>query len=446
MAVPNVFIIDDEKNLVRSLIYGLKTHGIRADGAFDGESGLQAIERLEPDLVFIDLRLPDISGFEVLKRLKERYPDLPAIMISAHGDTRAAVEAVKAGAEDFLTKPFDLDELVHLVQLTVSRGLLAREVAYRRAKAEEGSGILGDSTPMAALREQIAAIAKSGARTVLLLGESGTGKALVARALHNGSARATGPFVEVNCASLPETLLEAELFGAERGAYTGAYQKRIGLAQLADGGTLFLDEIGELALSLQAKLLHVIEARTFRPIGSTRERTADVRVVAATNRDIEAACRDGTFRTDLFYRLNVVPLTMPRLADRGDDVILLAEHFAHRIAGAEGQPSIVFDETVRARFRTYPWPGNVRELKNLVERLTILRPGQRIELARLPPEFQVASSAPEGNGLTERLVATERDILLRALAEAQGRKGKAAEALGLSRHAFKRRLQRLKLA
>ncbi|MFQ5785400.1 MAG: sigma-54-dependent transcriptional regulator [Alphaproteobacteria bacterium] len=446
MAMPHILIVDDEKRLVNSLIYGLKGHDIEAEGAYSGTEGLEAVGRVEPDIVFLDLRLPDISGLDVLRQVKARWASLPVVMISAHGDTRAAVDAIKAGAEDYLTKPFELDEIVQMVRRTTDRDRLAREVIYRRQKKTfEQGDLLGDSPAIRELREQVATVAQSGARTVLLLGESGTGKALVARALHAGSNRAEGPFVEVNCAAMPENLLEAELFGVERGAYTGAYQQRAGLAALAHLGTLFLDEIAELTLPLQAKLLHFLENRRFRPVGANRERVTDVRIVAATNRDIESEVKQGRFRADFYYRLNVLTLELPRLAELGNDVLLLAEHFAETLAGVEGSRPICFDDSVKDRFLAYGWPGNVRELKNLVERLTILHPGQTITPIQLPPEF--GAKAPDATDMiADQLAATERDILLRALVEAGGRKGRAAEALGISRHALKRRLQRLQIA
>lgn len=446
MAEPLVLIIDDEKNLINSLVYGLKRHGIRAKGALNGGTGLKLVDSVEPDLVLLDLRLPDISGIDVLNRLKSQSPELPVVMISAHGDTRAAAEAVRAGAEDYFTKPFEFDELVLVIQRTISRVKLAHEVSYRRRK---GAGsldrIIGKSPPIRTLREQIETVARSTARTVLLLGDSGTGKALAARALHSCSPRAGGPFVEVNCASLPESLLEAELFGAEKGAYTDAVSRRVGLARLADGGSLFLDEIGELPLNLQSKILHFLDNYRFRPIGAAREHSADVRVIAATNRDIERDLRDGRFRADLFYRLNVMPLTMPTLTARGEDIQVLANEFAKVCAAEEGSAAITFGDEVCARFMSYPWPGNVRELKNIIERLTILYPGRSISLAQLPPEFHTAEP-PCDKPVDEQLASAERDILLRALAETGGRKGKAAEALGISRHALKRRLQRLKIS
>ncbi len=439
---PLVLIIDDERNLVRSLELALTQAGIAARGAYDGAAGLAAAAEIEPDAVLLDLRLPDASGFDVLAALKSRRPGCPVIMISAHGDTRAAVQAVKAGAADYLTKPFDLDELVHLIESTVARRRLEEEVVYRRALG--ASGLLGEHPVMQQLREQVARVASSTARTVILLGASGTGKAVAARLLHDGSERRSGPFVEVNCASLPEQLLEAELFGAEKGAYTGAHQRRPGLVSIAHGGTLFLDEIGELAPPLQAKLLAFLEDRTYRPLGSPREASADVRVVVATNRDLARDVAEGRFRPDLYYRLNVVPIALPPLAERGDDVFLLAGHFVSRFAAAEGCAPIRLGESARARFRAHAWPGNVRELKNLVERLTILYPGQVIEAVHLPPELAGAAGQP-APGLPGRLAAAERDLLREAMNRSRGRKGLAAQSLGISRHALKRRLKRLKL-
>ncbi len=445
---PLVLIIDDERKLVRSLEFALKGAGIDARGAFDGESGLKLAAEIDPDAVLLDLRLPEVSGMEVLAALKAARPDLPVIMISAHGDTRAAVQCVKAGASDYLTKPFDLDELVHLIESTVKRRRIDQEVAYRRGLTASEAVIVGEHPATQRLREQVARVAASSARTILLLGASGTGKAVVARAIHQESERRAGPFVEVNCASLPEPLLEAELFGAEKGAYTGAHQRRVGLVALADGGTLFLDEIGELAPPLQAKLLSFLENRTYRPLGSAREAAAEVRVVAATNRDLAAEVRAGRYREDLYYRLNVVPMELPALQDRGEDVFLLAAHFAERFAREEGCAPVKLGEAARRLFRAYPWPGNVRELRNLMERLTILHPGQTIEPSHLPPEMRPSDPGGPAAGrhaLPERLAAAERDLLLEALARARGQKGLAAQLLGISRHALKRRLKRLKV-
>jgi DNA-binding NtrC family response regulator len=443
MTPPSVLVIDDAEDLVASLIYGLKVNGIEADGAKDAAEGLAKLQVRLPDMAIVDLRLPDVSSLELLTTIKARYPKLPVAMISAHGDIRVAVEAVKIGALDFIAKPFELEDIVSLIRRTV-RGSGESPLPRKRQAVEEQDELIGQSPAMTELREQLDVVARSSARIILLLGNSGTGKGIVARMLHQHSSRATGPLVVVNCASLPEQLLEAELFGAERGAYTGAHQKRIGLVELAQGGTLFLDEVGEVPLSLQAKLLRFLENRAFRPVGGAAERTADVRVVAATNRNLEAEVKSGVFRADLYYRLNVVPIHIPSLVERRDDILPLAEYFARQLARAEGTQAIDFDAATRDLLVCHDWPGNIRELRNLIERLTILHSGQIIEPRYLPAEF-ASETPPTSSGITEQMMATESDILQRALKQAEGSKGKAAEILGISRYALKRRLNRLNL-
>jgi two-component system, NtrC family, response regulator AtoC len=488
--MPTVLIIDDETSLVNSLRFALEDEGYRVHDAATGEAGLRAVAEVQPDLVLLDLRLPDRTGQDVLEDIR-RGADAPhVIMISAHGDTRAAVRAVKCGAADYLTKPFDLDELLHVMRSALERGRMAHELQYhRKAVLRQGvgtaapeapgrpgaPGLLGSSQVMAELNATIARVAGSSVARVLVLGESGTGKALVARALHAGSPRAQGPFIEVNCASLPEQLIEAELFGAEKGAYTGAHARRTGLVALADGGTLFMDEIGEMPLPLQAKLLHFLENGQFRPIGGSRALSADVRVVTATNRELAAEVVAGRFREDLYYRLNVISLRMPPLRERNGDVVQLAEHFAQLCAVEEKVPPVRFGAVARERLCAYRWPGNVRELKNLVERLTILYPGREIGVAELPLEITQAAAplpaaltssveagqrepamrplAPRGAmapansaPITDALAHTERELILQALRDCAGHKGQAADRLGISRHAFKRRLKRLGLA
>ena len=448
--MPNVYvlIIDDEASFVRSLSFALRNENMRVSMAHTGEEGIAEAERERPDVILLDLRLPGMDGMATLAALLERYPDLPVIMISAHGDTRAAVQAVKSGAADYLTKPFELDELLHSIIATLDHNRVVKELDYHRRRDIPANGLLGDSPVMCQLQTTLARIAGSTATRILLLGESGTGKALVARAIHASSQRAGRAFVEVNCAALPEQLIEAELFGAEKGAYTGAHQKRTGLVALADGGTLFLDEVGELPLPLQAKLLHFLEDGSYRPVGSAQAASADTRVVAATNRDLADAVRQGTFREDLFYRLNVITVDVPALRDRGDDILSLASHFAEYQASEEGcQPIQLTPEAYQA-LHQHRWPGNVRELKNLIERLTILFPGQRIEAEDLPVEFQQPlkvdlSPCVEPGSLESHLQITERDLVLDALKRASGHKGRAADLLGISRHALKRRLQRL---
>ncbi len=452
-----VLIIDDEAALVRSLSFALKEAGYTPHSAPNGVDGLEAAARIAPDVVLLDLRLPDLSGMEVLERLRERQPDLPVVMISAHGDTRAAVQAVKLGAADYLSKPFELDDLFHVIETVLDKKRMSSELSFHREAALGSGSLIGDSPAMRELDQTVRRIATSSSARVLLLGESGTGKALVARAVHACSQRADGPFIEVNCASLPEQLIEAELFGAEKGAYTGAHQKRTGLVTLAGNGTLFLDEIGELPLALQAKFLHFLEDGSYRPIGSGRALHTDVRVVAATNRDLAEEVSRGRFREDLYYRLNVIQLRIPPLRDRGDDIIELATHFCQRYAREEGSVPIRLADEVREIFLRYPWPGNVRELKNTIERLTILTPGRSIVPADLPKEMTAAMTSPAmdipaENGkpatagpITGQLAQAERQFVEAALSEAGGQKGRAADILGISRHALKRRLQRLGL-
>jgi len=449
----SILIIDDESNLVRSLTFALEDEGHAVHGAGTAAAGLHAAAQLQPDLILLDLKLPDMSGLDVLEVLKAQQTSAQVIMISAHGDTRAAVKAVKLGAADYITKPFDLDDLSMTIRAILERRQMAVELAFHRSEALRESGLLGESPAMRELVTTIERVAASNVMRILVLGESGTGKALVARAIHSASPRAAGPFIEVNCASLPEQLIEAELFGAEKGSYTGAHQRRVGLVALADKGTLFLDEIGELPLPLQAKLLHFLENGQYRPIGGGRTQSADVRVVAATNRDLAAAASEGGFREDLYFRLNVIDLNIPPLRERGADVLALIAHFSSEFAREERTRPIVLSPDAQQALLAYRWPGNVRELRNLIERFTILYPGGQIGLAALPRELVETGAvptptlaAPQPNGMPnieDALARTERELMLTALREASGHKGQAAGRLGISRHAFKRRLQRL---
>ncbi len=442
----SVLIIDDETALVSSLSFALRNDGYEVEGAATGAEGQTAAARMSPSVILLDVRLPDGSGLDVLERLRAAHPDVPVVMISAHGDTRAAVRSVKAGAFDYLTKPFELDDLLNTLRAALERQRMAHEISRYREATVAGGQLIGESEVMRRLAETARRIGESNAGRVLLLGESGTGKALVARAIHSHGARAAGPFIEVNCASLPEQLIEAELFGAEKGAYTGAHQRRVGLVALADGGTLFLDEVGELPLPVQAKLLHFLEDGSYRPVGSGRAQTSDARVLAATNRDLAAEVRAGAFREDLYYRLDVMQVRVPPLRDRGRDVIVLARHYAARYAREEGCAQVVFDPQAEDALLRYPWPGNVRELRNLVERLTILAAGRQIGPADLPAEIASPAPAPpaiEARSIGTELADAERRLVEGALREAAGHRGKAATVLGISRHALKRRMQRL---
>lgn len=457
MRKPTVLIIDDEKNLVSSLMFSLEEEEMTVFAAYDGKSGLAEIEKQTPDVVLLDLKLPDQSGFEVLDQVQALPAPPITIMISAHGDTRAAVEAVKKGAQDYITKPFDLDELILLIQRNHKHRQLTEEVAYRRERESEVHGLVGHSLAMQKLLDQVERIGKSSARTILLQGPSGSGKTLIAKALHATKDKAA-PFVSVNCASLPENLLEAELFGAEKGAYTGADKRRTGLVELANGGTLFLDEIGELPLTLQAKLLTFLETHRFRAVGGQKEIDADLRVIAASNRDLQTEAQAGTFREDLFYRLNVMPLTIPSLAERKEDIPVLTSNFVTELAAQEGCKPIRLTSETLTRLCNYDWPGNIRELRNTIERLTILHAGESISFDRLPPEIigssdqmpllvteKDADSNESHGSLTSEIAKREAQCILDALAQSNGRKGEAANSLGISRHALKRRMQKLGL-
>ncbi|MDO6442288.1 sigma-54 dependent transcriptional regulator [Marinobacter sp. 2_MG-2023] len=446
-----ILIIDDEQRLVRSLQLALETDGYRIAAAHTGNEGIETALDCQPDLVLLDLRLPDLSGLEVLKQLQLQLAGCPVVMFSAHGDIKVAIEAVKSGALDFITKPFDIHELKSLIARTLERCRLDKEVRFFRERQLGEVRLIGRSEAMRRLHEDLTRIARSGAKTLLLQGASGTGKTAVAREIHQLSKVASGPFVEVNCAALPEHLLEAELFGAEKGAYTGAHQRRSGLVELANGGTLFLDEIGEMPLALQAKLLSFLEDHSYRPIGSSRVYQAEARIVAATNRELGQAAEEGSFRADLYYRLNVMPIRVPALVERRDDIPLLIEHFSLKMAASEGCSPVLFEPEVLEHLKGYVWPGNIRELKNLLERLTVLYPGEVVTLHMLPPEMQLIdapepSADPSDASISDRLAETERDIIIRTLEQAGGRKGVAAVKLGISRHALKRRLQKLGIA
>ncbi len=442
MTETTILIIDDEENLTRSLAFTLQPENIVCLEAHDGASGIAKAEKEKPDIILLDVKLPDASGLNILDDLLKILPETPIIMISAYGDTKDAVSAIKKGAADYLTKPFDIDELTFLIRENIARKNIKSEVRYLREKNVADRNFIGESPVIQELRDRVSRIAKSSVKTILLQGETGVGKAVVAKEIHNLGDGVSAPFIEINCASLPEQLMEAELFGAEKGAYTGATSRRSGLVEIADKGTLFLDEIGELALNLQAKLLTFLESWTYRPIGSPREKKAEVRVIAATNRDLEQAVEEGTFRQDLFFRLNVMPIEIPSLAEREGDTRLLAQYFSDYFSQKEGCAPISFSSEARTMIEDYKWPGNVRELKNLIERLTILYPEQEITESLLPQEIR-GRSGKHHESIVEGLEVQERKLVLKALRESGGKKGLAADKLGISRHALKRRIQRL---
>lgn len=451
----SVLIVDDEKNLTRSLSFALKQSNILCASAHDGDTAIVLAEEEKPDAILLDVKLGKESGLDILPRLKTLLPDTPIIMMSAYGDTRDVVQAIKMGAVDYLTKPFDMDELLLLINENVARRKLKTELNYFREKTNFSEGLVGKCAALRELSESIERVAASTVKTILLLGETGVGKTLVAKEIHNKTMGKEAPFVEINCASLPAELIEAELFGAEKGAYTSSIAKRVGLVEVADKGTLFLDEIGELPFHLQSKLLTFLESWSYRPIGAAREKSVDVLVVMATNRNLNQLVVDKKFRDDLYFRINTMPIVIPSLAERKEDIGLLVDYFIDVYSRREGTEKIVFSDDVMSLFFEYAWPGNIRELKNLIERLTILYSGRVIVQKNLPIEmtrtFSAAADSMNNNhaeaadNINDTLLSSERELVLKALNECHWRKGMAAQQLGISRHALKRRIQKLGL-
>jgi two-component system, NtrC family, response regulator AtoC len=443
-----ILVVDDEKNMRWALERALKAQGYEVYQAEDGKQGLEAALHIRPELVILDLKMPEMDGLAVLTALKEQAPEIMVVMITAHGSTASAVEAMKLGAYDYINKPFDIDELKLVVAKALEVENLKATVQRLEHEVKERysfQNIIGKGQVIQSIFALIERIADTNA-TVLIQGESGTGKELVARALHYSSNRKINPFIQVNCAALPESLLESELFGHEKGAFTGAIAQRHGRFELANGGTIFLDEIGEISPQVQVKLLRVIQERSFERIGGQQTINIDVRVVAATNKDLAVEMREGRFREDLFYRLNVIPLHMPSLRERKEDIPLLIEHFLKKY-DPKGRISSVHPAALKLLVDYY-WPGNVRELENTMERLAIVTPGATIEASDIPAEFrhsrvlpgpEVRFMMPE-SGLD--LEQVEKAFITQALELAQGNKSKAAKLLGLTRHTLLYRIEK----
>jgi DNA-binding NtrC family response regulator len=441
MLPPTILIVDDEKNIRRTLGLVLEGEGYEVQAVGTAEDGLAFLEAEAADLVIMDVKLPGLNGVEALRKIRETvspYRDIPVIMISGHASLAEAVDAVKIGATDFFEKPLDRDGILIRVSNCLKQRRLAREVEQLRAAASERHEMIGESAVMQELIAQIRKVAPTKSR-VLVTGESGTGKELIARALHQMSPRASTPFVKVNCAAIPSELIESELFGYEKGAFTGAHGRKAGQFELADGGTLFLDEIGDMSLSAQAKVLRVLQSGEMIRVGGQRSITVDVRVLAATNRDLEKAVAAGTFREDLFFRLNVVPLRAPALRERLSDVPLLLDSFIKRFCKENGYKDKRLDTDVILRLAGYTWPGNVRELKNVAERLVIMS-GEKITLADLPDAIASARPAPIAArpvlprpSLRDFRDAAERQFVLETLEETDWNISRAAQALGIER-------------
>ena len=444
----SMLIVDDESGIRESLGALLRDEGYQTECVASGEECLDQLTKRSFDLVLLDVWLKQMDGLDTLDQIQKQDGAPMVVMISGHGSIETAVRATKLGAFDFIEKPLSLEKVVLVVRNALENLRLEEENRRLRAELEERHQILGSSVPMKALRQQIALTAPTNGR-VLIYGESGTGKELVARALHANSSRRSMQFVEVNCAAIPEELIESELFGHRKGSFTGASEDNAGKFQKADGGTLFLDEVGDMSLKTQSKVLRVLEEQRVEPLGSNQAITVDVRVIAATNKKLDEEIGRNLFREDLFYRLNVIPFYVPALRERTEDIPILAAHFLADFCEAYGKKPKEFSAPAMEVLLSYPWPGNVRELKNLVERLVIMCPSPRIEPHHLPPElFRGASKSPQKpyESLQEARSAYEREFVLRKLEESRWNMTKAAQSLGLERSHLYRKMRSLGIA
>jgi two-component system nitrogen regulation response regulator NtrX len=428
----------------------LRDEGYAVEAVSSGEACLERVTRGPVDLIVLDVWLPGMDGLATLARLRERQVDVQVVLISGHGNIESAVRAIKMGAFDFVEKPLSLEKTVLVIANAVRQRRLEAENRELRATVGRRHTIVGDSYAMGQLLEQVAMAAPTNGR-VLIYGENGTGKELVARTIHMRSRRMKGPFIEVNCAAIPEELIESELFGHMKGAFTGAVSDRRGKFELADGGTLFLDEIGDMSVKTQAKVLRALQEQVVEPVGGTSSVKVDVRVIAATNKDLPSEIRAGHFREDLYFRLNVIPIFVPPLRDRDSDIPLLAEHFMAEFAREYGRRPKKLDAGAATGLRSYRWPGNVRELRNVIERLMIMVPGDTITVADLGFLDLAIAAAPETPGappvpLHEARDRFEREYILRALAAQNGNISRTADALGVERSNLYRKMRAFGIA
>jgi two-component system, NtrC family, nitrogen regulation response regulator NtrX len=449
---PTILIVDDEPGVRTALTGVLHDEGYSVEAVSSGEACLERVTRGPIDLIVLDVWLPGMDGLATLARLRERQVDAQIVLISGHGNIESAVRAIKMGAFDFVEKPLSLDKTVLVVNNALRQRRLEAENRALRAKVDRHQAMVGESYALRQLREQVAMAAPTNGR-VLIYGENGTGKELVARTIHALSRRRLAAFVEVNCAAIPEELIESELFGHVRGAFTGAVADRRGKFEIADGGTIFLDEIGDMSLKTQAKVLRVLQEQTMEPIGGKNQIKVDARVLAATNKDLQAEIRSGRFREDLYFRLNVIPIFVPPLRDRQEDIPLLADHFMAEFAQEYGRRVKSFEAGALSVLQRYPWPGNVRELRNVIERLMIMVPGDAISAVDLsfldptgltrPPSIDAPA---ERMTLHEARDRFERDLILRTLAEQQGNMSRTAEVLGVERSNLYRKMKAFGIA
>lgn len=446
-----------------SLQAGLEDHGCQVETAETMEEANLLIKEFHPHIIFLDICLPDGNGLDMLEQVKKHLPEIAVIMMTAYGDTKSTVRAIKLGAVDYINKPFDLEEIQLLVNKTFQHLNLQSEVeVYRKEKKRQEVSFIGSSEATKTFVSELTRVAAVRDTTVLILGETGTGKELAARYIHQKSERHTKPFMDINCGALPANLIESEIFGHEKGAFTGAAALKKGLFELADGGTLFLDEIGELAQEMQVKLLRFLEERKFKRVGGARDVEVDIRVIAATHRNLEQMVEENEFRSDLFYRLNVVPITLPPLRKRDSDIIMLAEYFLKDYCYQMGRQTLQLSEEVKAKLLQYPWPGNIRELKNIMERAAILQRDLFVSIEDLPKEFLKKEKAPvvfekdthnqnevrsieltEGGVSLEDIIEDlEKKYIQTALQRTRWNISRASSLLGMSRYALQRRVEK----
>jgi two-component system nitrogen regulation response regulator NtrX len=450
--MPSILIVDDEPGVRNALSGVLRDEGYNVDAVDSGEACLERLGRRAFDVVVLDIWLPGMDGLATLARMRERQVDAQVVIISGHGNVESAVRAIKMGAFDFVEKPLSLEKTVLVVRNALRQRHLEAENLALRARVDAQHTMVGESPGMIRLREQVAMAAPTNGR-VLIFGENGTGKELVARNIHALSLRRSGPFVEVNCAAIPEELIESELFGHVRGAFTGAVADRRGKFELAHGGTIFLDEIGDMSLKTQAKVLRVLQEQVMEAVGGSTRIRVDARVLAATNKDLLAEIKAGRFREDLYFRLNVVPISVPPLRDRREDITLLADHFMAMLAKEYGRRAKRFDSEASDALRRYPWPGNVRELRNVIERLMIMVPGERVAARDLLFLDHGGAQLSGGEATAAPILPLhharddfERQYILRALAAQQGNISRTADVLGVERSNLYRKMRSFGIA
>ncbi|HNX30324.1 MAG TPA: sigma-54 dependent transcriptional regulator [Holophaga sp.] len=438
---PYILVVDDTPSTLEVIRRNLLNRGFQVLTAMDVPAALDILAKMPIDLVITDFRMPGQSGLDLVRHVRENHAGVEVLMITGYPSVQGAVEALRHGAEDYLAKPFTDEELQAAVDRALDKLKLKRLIREEPPLGRQAlKGFIGESEALKTVFDDIAKVASSSA-TVLVTGDSGTGKELVARAIHYSGNRASAPFIPVNCGGIPETLLESELFGHTKGAFTGASGARAGFFQAAEGGTIFMDEVSEMSIAMQVKILRVLQEKEIPMVGSSRPRKIDVRVIAATNKDLHALVKKGLFREDLYFRLNVIRLTIPPLRDRGDDIILLARHFAAKYAVECGRPVPAFSDSALRTLRDYAWPGNVRELENVIHRLVVMGEGERIDVPDLPELMRF--SALRGESPYRTLAEIEAEHIRRVMGIVGGNRTRAAEILGVDRKTLREKLKRL---